>query len=297
MHNHYVINGYIDFHPTSSTLHDLNNPKNVVVLNSPAARCLLLLIERLGSIVTQHDFLEIVWEKRGMQVSSNTFYQNISILRKGLKKIGLTGNVVVTVPRIGLILASDTHIKKLTTEQQVEANHDSMLFVGKLQRAYETQQQPDEKVEEDAQVFVKPTITSLKMPLERARSLTTSPKLVSRFSHRNWIIGATGVLISVALLGTTLLAFRYNNDSPFFSHYRFLKTTMGCHIFMSEGIISDEVPSKALGLSSEFSEDCKSYPWVYVNRFRLLQRTSVIRCDKPIGEPNTCISDYFVEGQ
>jgi DNA-binding winged helix-turn-helix (wHTH) protein len=70
-------------------LRDLNNHDNVIILNSPASRCLLLLIERIGSIVTQQEFLDIVWTKCGMQVSTNTFYQNISILRKGLKKRAL----------------------------------------------------------------------------------------------------------------------------------------------------------------------------------------------------------------
>ncbi len=86
MHNHYIINGFIEFHPAASTLRNLNDPEKCVVLNSPAGRCLLLLITRNDTIITQQEFMEIVWEKNGMLVSPNTFYQNISILRKGLKK-------------------------------------------------------------------------------------------------------------------------------------------------------------------------------------------------------------------
>lgn len=122
MHNHYIINGTVEFHPATSTLRDLNNHDNVIILNSPASRCLLLLIERIGSIVTQQEFLDIVWTKCGMQVSTNTFYQNISILRKGLKKMGLDEELVVTISRVGLTLASGVYIKKLTSEQQVETS-------------------------------------------------------------------------------------------------------------------------------------------------------------------------------
>lgn len=110
MHKHYIINNIVEFHPAASTLRDINNPDRVVVLNSPAGRCLLLLIDRAGSIVTQQEFLDIVWQSRGMLVSSNTYYQNISILRKGLKKIGFETDPIVTIPRIGLTLASDTQI-------------------------------------------------------------------------------------------------------------------------------------------------------------------------------------------
>ncbi|MDA2242426.1 hypothetical protein PDN14_29210, partial [Bacillus cereus group sp. Bc222] len=54
--------------------------------------------------------MDIVWQRRGMMVSPNTYYQNISILRKGLKKVGFETDPIVTIPRIGLTLASDTQI-------------------------------------------------------------------------------------------------------------------------------------------------------------------------------------------
>ncbi|MGX5013954.1 winged helix-turn-helix domain-containing protein [Enterobacter asburiae] len=120
MHKHYIINGLVEFHPAASTLRDLNNPDRVVVLNSPAGRCLLLLIERVGSIVTQQECMDIVWQRRGMLVSPNTYYQNISILRKGLKKVGFETDPIVTIPRIGLTLASDTQITVKETQPQAE---------------------------------------------------------------------------------------------------------------------------------------------------------------------------------
>ena len=141
MHNHYIINGVIEFHPAASTLRNLNDPEKVVVLNSPAGRCLLLLIQRIGTIVTQQEFMEIVWEKSGMLVSPNTFYQNISILRKGLKKIGLPEDPVVTIPRIGLTLASGTQIKKLTSEKLVEVSHEYAHFMDETAPAHEAYEQ------------------------------------------------------------------------------------------------------------------------------------------------------------
>lgn len=120
MHKYYIINGLVEFHPAASTLRDLNNPERVVVLNSPAGRCLLLLIERVGSIVTQQECMDIVWQRRGMLVSPNTYYQNISILRKGLKKVGFETDPIVTIPRIGLTLASDTQITIKETQPQAE---------------------------------------------------------------------------------------------------------------------------------------------------------------------------------
>lgn len=120
MHNHYIINDSVEFHPATSKLRDINNPDNVVALNSPAGRCLLLLINRMGSVVTQDEFMESVWKQNGMMVTSNAYYQNISVLRKGLKRVGLDENIIVTLPRIGLTLASGTQIRKLAQESSVE---------------------------------------------------------------------------------------------------------------------------------------------------------------------------------
>ena len=126
MHKYYIINDIVEFHPATSTLRNLKNPDQEVVLNSPAGRCLLLLIERAGTIVTQQECMDIVWQSRGMIVSSNTFYQNIFILRKGLKKIAFDTDPIVTIPRIGLTLASD--IKIVVQEAQYQTgNGDNTL--------------------------------------------------------------------------------------------------------------------------------------------------------------------------
>lgn len=49
----------------------------------------------------QQEFLDIVWQSRGMLVSSNTYYQNISILRKGLKRLVLKLTLSLPFPVLG----------------------------------------------------------------------------------------------------------------------------------------------------------------------------------------------------
>ncbi|VTM23766.1 Uncharacterised protein [Raoultella terrigena] len=55
--------------------------------------------------MTQQEFMYNVWEKLGLVVSANTYYQNICLLRKGMKEIGFTRDPITTIPRIGLTLA------------------------------------------------------------------------------------------------------------------------------------------------------------------------------------------------
>lgn len=110
-YNLFLINKEIIFDVNSCELRTLKSDGTKVTLNAPTARCLQLLIENGGKVVSRDDFLERVWMARGIVVSQNTFYQNISLLRKSLKKAGLTDEIIVTVRRNGFILAPGTHLE------------------------------------------------------------------------------------------------------------------------------------------------------------------------------------------
>lgn len=125
MHDYYLINESVEFHPVTNTLRDKHNPDNIVPLYSPAGRCLLLLLNRPGEVVTRHELMVFVWEQRGMMVSSNTYYQSIYVLRKGLKRIGLGDNLLLTLPRVGLTLTSNTRVKKLSADNNAKDNYRS----------------------------------------------------------------------------------------------------------------------------------------------------------------------------
>lgn len=106
-----IINDAVIFKMNDSELIPLTQDGEAILLNTPTARCLQLLVERQGRVVSRDDFLEQVWGAKGIVVSQNTFYQNISLLRKSLKKAGLQEDIVVTVRRKGFTLSSDVVIK------------------------------------------------------------------------------------------------------------------------------------------------------------------------------------------
>ncbi|URN99640.1 winged helix-turn-helix domain-containing protein [Leclercia adecarboxylata] len=109
----FIINDEIIFDVNSCQVKALDGPDEGIILNTPTARCLQLLIDKRGEVVSRESFLEQVWQVRGIVVSQNTFYQNISLLRKSLKKVGLTEDIIVTVRRKGFMLATDTRIQPI----------------------------------------------------------------------------------------------------------------------------------------------------------------------------------------
>ncbi|MGK3143640.1 winged helix-turn-helix domain-containing protein [Pantoea sp. C2G6] len=287
MLNHYIINGFVEFQPAVSTLRNLNEPEKVVVLNSPAGRCLLLLIERIDTIVTQHEFMEIVWERNGMMVTPNTFYQNISILRKGLKKAGLEEDLVVTIPRVGLTLASGTQIKKRSAEEQPEMSHEDAHFMDTDAQM----QEPREKSDNSGSGHIATLASIPGPPLQIRPAKITMQKKSPSFSL--WKIG---LLVIVLLLVQVSLNIKTDNRRQYFRDYSFLATTSGCHIYIADKNATPDDKTRTLSLIENFKKKCSDYPWIYVTHYLMLPRISIIRCNKKMDELNTCISEYYFRG-
>lgn len=112
MENYYLIDGRLCFYPVTNVLKPLDDSIAEVVLSKPASRCFLLLIERQGEVVSHDDFINEVWGKKGIVVTRNTYYQSISILRKRLKALGFDDDVIVTLPRKGLMLSEEVAVIK-----------------------------------------------------------------------------------------------------------------------------------------------------------------------------------------
>lgn len=109
----YILNGSVWFYPESHALiYNSNGKKNFLSLNTPASRCFMLLISNRYNVVSREEFIENVWKSFGRVVASNTYYQNISILRKSLFSAGLDKDIILTMPRRGLMLN-----KKITIEK------------------------------------------------------------------------------------------------------------------------------------------------------------------------------------
>ena len=119
--NSYIINDEVIFNMDVNELQPVaGKDHEAITLNTPTARCLQLLIESNGNIISRDEFLSAVWKERGVVVSQNTFYQNISLLRKSLLRAGLTQDVVVTVRQRGFVIATGTVIRQVTL--QIEFN-------------------------------------------------------------------------------------------------------------------------------------------------------------------------------
>ena len=93
----YVIENTLRFNSEAHTLHSIKSNERMA-LAIPASLCFDLLIRNQGRIVTQAELLQNAWGERGMSVTPNTLYQNISLLRKSLNRFNVNGTLSVGEP-------------------------------------------------------------------------------------------------------------------------------------------------------------------------------------------------------
>ena len=76
--NEYIINNEVIFNVNMNELQPVGDNGESVTLNAPTARCLQLLLESNGKIISREEFLDSVWKTRGVVVSH---YRKILLLQ------------------------------------------------------------------------------------------------------------------------------------------------------------------------------------------------------------------------
>lgn len=134
-----ILNGIAAFLPEKHRIIAINGGQPPLSLSIPASRCLSLLISHQGEVIQREHFFREVWLSNGAQVTNNTFYQNISLLRRAFKEFGLNEEFIVTVPKVGIKLENALQIKVC---EEDETSDDAILLPPVLP---EQVQQPVEK--------------------------------------------------------------------------------------------------------------------------------------------------------
>ncbi|WP_447877068.1 winged helix-turn-helix domain-containing protein [Serratia fonticola] len=136
MKEKYVINDTVLYTPDEHRLTPLGRRGKETLLNTPVNRCLLLLLQNPGDVVRQETLLAEVWEKHGQYVTMNTLYQNILLLRRGMREAGVIISAIKTIPKVGVKFTGkvqlveeddNTHAKSEPNiaAEEVPANRDA----------------------------------------------------------------------------------------------------------------------------------------------------------------------------
>lgn len=231
------------------------------LLNVPVGRCLLLLLQNAGAVVSQQEFFVEVWEKQGQYVTANTFYQNISILRKALKTAGLDENVIRTVPKQGIRFTG-------TVEgYAVEEHHDGSLAI------------------------LSPSVDNDSVEAEAALPRTSTPqqKQLKRavFNVEKLVILAIITLL-LASVGLVISGYTESN-TDFFSNYR--TVSLGACQVQYSGPIDDEQIIRVINSHHIF---CENNNHIFVTVNQQSSRTAFTVCSEFSRKKQNCQSFLYV---
>lgn len=130
MKGNFIIDDKVMFIPDENKLSPLGARGPEVILNVPVSRFLFLLLKKDGSIALQDEILQEVWEKQGQQVTLNTLYQNVSLLRKALKKAGVINSSVRTHPKVGFSFRGKIQLIEVDSVSSPEMNQPVIPSIG-----------------------------------------------------------------------------------------------------------------------------------------------------------------------
>lgn len=268
----WIINDNIKFCPEKNLLVSLTRPELSVILTTPASRCLVLLLESSPEVVHQKTFFDKVWGEDGMLVPANTLYQNISIIRRGLRSTGETDDTLVaTVPRKGFQIEKGVSVARIENDVAESVN-------------------APESVASEA-----PPVTVSKESIAETAVAQVSAK-APRYQYRRYV----SLLLMVLSFGVGYfilhLAVHDYSKKDFFKDYTINSTENGCHFFSR----NDDI--KSIGNFTRYKKiilqtglDCKKYPWVYFSSSSTAPALSVLICRKPYEQEEDagCVTLYF----
>jgi len=267
----WIINDNIKFYPEQNKLVSVTNPELSAILTSPASRCLSLLLESYPEVVTQKTFFTSVWAEDGMLVPANTLYQNISIVRRGLKTTGETDETLIsTVPRKGFQISSSVTVVRVDAQE-------------------EAQQAPDTSA-----IEAEPAGSAADIPSFEPVTMPGSVRAGRRYPR---FIPLLMMLLSLGLgLSLFQLPWHRTADKDFFTGYTITRVENGCHFFSR----NDDIKkfgnfTKYRNMILQTGLDCKKYPWVYFLSSSSAPALSAFICPEPYEKPSNsgCITLYF----
>ncbi|KZQ00379.1 hypothetical protein A3N42_19315 [Klebsiella aerogenes] len=268
---YYIIEGGIHFFPSQHSIHNIMNNVTVSLL-STASECLLVLLEEQGRIVSRKEMKERVWSKRGVVVSSNTFYQTMLNLRRGLEKAGAGRSVISTYYGKGVSIEEKVRVEKKSTRTVTDYNFEANAY--------------DLLPTQDKEPYLIDEGNGKGNEKEHnGNSLRSFEVKVSALNFVNLIL----VLSCLSLFFLTKELEREN----FFDKYtKSGLKVKGCTLYSGPAQMSD---NEIKNLISKTKLECEPGENLYLSSIYPVQRVSVIRCTGNFSQGDECESDYYLD--
>lgn len=264
-----LINKKIIYNKNTATLFNTET-KISTTLVTPANNCLAIILNNGNEITEQKELFSKVWEEYGLPINQNTYYQNISLIRKAFRQMDID-EAIVTIPRRGLTVSSFI---------QLEPYHEN-----NFPDVSNGQQHPTQHLTVDE--GVRTELPGIKIKEHSLfREVFLAPVKVFNFLMPILIFFITLWIINVF----------FTNKSEM-EHYTMNGKINGCNVFYNEKRTTQSWLSISRTIA-KFGRSCHRSENVYFTAMQDIPRVSLIYCAGDILNKKTqCASQYiFMNG-
>ncbi|HAT1615209.1 TPA: transcriptional regulator [Raoultella ornithinolytica] len=280
----YVIENTLRFNSEAHTLHCIKSNERMA-LAIPASLCFDLLIKNQGRIVTQAELLQNAWGERGMSVTPNTLYQNISLLRKSLNRFNVNGTLIQTIPKRGFMIANEANIRIDAPGALAEKNDGiAAEEINQINRVVTEGHGDHDKGNQ--QLHADP-------PTAQDKGDILSTAIIGAVRKRKTGCLVTGITSLLIILLHIYINQSATIDSPFAS-YTLIATINSCKVFRNDDLKFDEY---YINFLKEHNISCSNGRTIYITNHYPSSRTSLISCRYPIksNKKSFCTSFYYLK--
>ncbi|WON77735.1 transcriptional regulator [Serratia sp. UGAL515B_01] len=296
MKDKFIINDMVVYHPDQHRLTPLGSRGKETALNVPSSRCLLLMLQRPGLNITQEEFFREVWEKHGQYVTANTFYQNISLIRKGIRNAGIRNPVIRTLPKIGLCFTGTVQIisqESNESDNSIEQSEDSNQSPHSV-----TQPEVVSGTKTDAMRYTGTEFSASETdPSTIFKKITDTHTLRSSL-FRRWRIPFIAT-ITLVLFGLSSSVYHYilyptlsvSQSTDFFGEHMRIFTVNQCDVFINR--LENNLNRERFLSSLESKKvSCNPNEFIYITNSPVTIKRVIMRCQAFVDSSLRCETIY-----
>jgi len=262
----YVIDNEIVFFPEKRRLLSLKNSSSFS-MHGTSARCLDLLLERQGKIVTQSELMIAGWGEDAIRtISHAAYYQCFVSLRRAFKELGYNKQLFATVRGQGIRFNSYIEI----TVKEESSLQEDVVTTGSEDETSDLQKEAAKKP--DAAILNAEHIASPVPPMLQTSEQNNKNK--SPASHRlKYILLIIGAGIFV---GFIFHYYFYNQPAFHINGFARQSDAPSCFYFNERN--SDN--NFASHFMSERGYICDNHKQYFISYFSISPRLTIFACDK-----------------
>ncbi len=258
MKRYFIINDKVRFNPAENKLIPLGLRGREVLLHSPVSRFLFLLASRAGNVISQEEIYNEVWEKYGQKVTPNTLYQNVSLLRRGLKTAGISTLTIKTHPKSGF---------SIFAEVQVFEDDDETIDAEKKDVQKGASAELQISTEDGAPV------TSLPTGKQTDQRKVKRPTRLIRFRPTFRLVMPVFAIIAFFMILTPS-----GTDEHFTPEQKLVARVNGCPVYVDRGNSKVSL-DKILQYLREKEVNCREHEFLYLAKAPNVNQIIIMNCN------------------